>query len=75
MENILPYLTVGLFFVLTNPSVLLATLLFKVAAIARIAHTIVYTVFIVPQPARVLAWGVHYGIAVYMTIKTILYVL
>lgn len=75
LENILPFLTVGLFYVLTNPAVGLATLLFKIAAFSRIAHTIVYTVVVIPQPARALTWFVHYGITAYMAIKTILYVL
>lgn len=75
LENILPFLVVGLFYVLTNPAVTLATLLFKVVAIARIVHTIVYTVVVIPQPARALAWFVPYGITAYMAVKTILYVL
>lgn len=75
LENILPFLIVGLFYVLTNPAVLLATLLFQIVAAARIVHTLVYTVVIIPQPARALAWFVPYAITAYMAIKTILYVL
>lgn len=64
-----------MFYVLTNPAVTLATLLFKVVAIARIVHTIVYTVVVIPQPARALAWFVPYAITAYMAVKTILYIL
>ncbi|XP_031628134.1 microsomal glutathione S-transferase 1-like [Contarinia nasturtii] len=73
LENILPYLFVGLFYVLTSPSVFLATTLFKVAAIARIVHTIVYTVIVVPQPARGISWFIHYLIGIYMAISVVLY--
>lgn len=75
MENILPALTVGLLYVLINPSPVVASLLFKVAAFARIAHTIVYAVMPVPQPARVLAFAVHYVISIYMGISVLTYLL
>lgn len=73
LENILPYLFVGLFYVLTNPPAATAILLFKVAAIARIVHTIVYTVIIIPQPARGTAWTIHYFITFYMAISVLLH--
>lgn len=73
LENILPYLFVGLFYVLTSPLVSTATLLFKVAAIARIVHTIVYAVIVVPQPARGTAWVIHYAITLYMAVSVIQY--
>lgn len=52
LENILPGFLLGFLFVLTNPSPLSAALLFKVGALARIIHTVVYSVFPIPQPAR-----------------------
>lgn len=72
LENILPYLFVGLFYVLTNPSVYVAQTLFFVAAIARIAHSIVY-VAAIPQPARGLAWMIHYLITFYMAFAVAMY--
>jgi len=75
LENILPYLIAGLLYVLSNPSVFLATTLFKVAAISRIAHTIVYTVFVIPQPARAVAWFIHYAITIYITGSALWYFL
>ncbi|XP_055298546.1 microsomal glutathione S-transferase 1-like [Sitodiplosis mosellana] len=73
LENILPYLFAGLFYVLTNPSVGVASTLFKLAALARIAHTIVYTVIVIPQPARALTWFIQYFIAIYMAVSVVLY--
>lgn len=73
LENILPYLFAGLFYVLTNPSASQAMFLFKLAALARIAHTFVYTVIVIPQPARAITWFIQYSIAIYMAASVILY--
>lgn len=73
MENILPYLTAGLFYVFTDPGVMVATILFKVATVARIVHTIVYAIIVVPQPARGLAFGIHFTITLYMAVASIVY--
>lgn len=73
MENILPAYLVGLMYVLINPSPLVACLLFKVAAIARIIHTVVYAVVVIPQPARVLAFAVQYMITVYMAVSVLFF--
>lgn len=69
----MPYLFVGLCYVLTGPSAATATLLFKVAAIARIVLTIVYAVIVIPQPARVIACFIHYLITLYMAVSVLLY--
>lgn len=66
MENILPYLSVGLFYVLTNPNPMVAMILFRVATIARFVHTIVYAIYVIPQPARAICFFIHYGITLYM---------
>lgn len=73
MENILPYLSAGLFYVFTDPGVMLATILFKVATAARIVHTIVYAIVVIPQPARGLAFGIHFAITLYMAFASIIY--
>lgn len=69
MENILPSFLVGFIYVLINPAATTACLLFKISAIARIIHTIVYAVVVIPQPSRALAWVAHYGITIYMGIS------
>lgn len=73
MENILPSFLVGLMYVLINPSPLTACLLFKISAIARIIHTFVYAVIVIPQPARALAFFAQYLITVYMGISVLYY--
>lgn len=73
MENILPALTVGLLYVLIGPSPAIASRLFKVAAFARIAHTIVYAFMPMPQPARALVFAIHYLISIYMGMSVLTY--
>ncbi|KAL7744678.1 hypothetical protein ACLKA6_017179 [Drosophila palustris] len=66
MENILPYFIMALIYVCTNPNPLIACNLFRVAAVARIVHTLVYAVYPVPQPARILAFATMLLITFYM---------
>lgn len=73
MENILPYLSVGLFYVLSDPSPMFSEILFRVATVARIVHSIVYAVYVVPQPARAICFFVQYAITLYMAVIAIIY--
>ncbi|CAO1411892.1 unnamed protein product [Diamesa hyperborea] len=73
LENILPFFIAGFFYLLTNPSVFIAVNLFRAAAIARIVHTLVYAVVVVPQPARGIAFFVCMGATFYMSISTAIY--
>ena len=70
LENVVPFLITGLLYVLTNPAAGLAIMLIRIAAIARIVHTIVYAVVVIPQPARALAFFACYGITIYMAIQS-----
>ena len=73
MECVLPYLIIGYLYTLTNPDVVLALWLYRVGAIARIIHTLVYVVVILPQPARGISfWGTN-GILIYMAIAVVSY--
>lgn len=73
MENILPYLSVGLFYVLTDPSPMVATILFRVATVVRYLHTVVYAIYVIPQPARGICFFIHYGITLYMAFMCVIY--
>lgn len=75
LENILPFLLAGFFYTLSNPAAFLAINLFRAAAISRIVHTIVYTLVVLPQPSRALAFAVPLGITGYMSVMTILHFL
>uniref|UniRef100_A0AAG5DIY2 Microsomal glutathione S-transferase 1 n=1 Tax=Anopheles atroparvus TaxID=41427 RepID=A0AAG5DIY2_ANOAO len=75
LENILPFFTMGLLYMLTNPEPFIAINLFRAVAAARILHTIVYAVVVLPQPARGLSWAVAYVATFYMAVKTIVFFL
>ncbi|XP_013117541.1 microsomal glutathione S-transferase 1 isoform X2 [Stomoxys calcitrans] len=66
MENILPYFTMALLYICTNPNPSVACNLFRVAAVARIIHTLVYAFYPVPQPSRIIAFFTMFGITMYM---------
>ncbi|XP_031634013.1 microsomal glutathione S-transferase 1-like [Contarinia nasturtii] len=73
MENILPFLSAGLFYVLTDPKPMLAIWLFRVTTMARFLHTFVYAIYVVPQPARAICFFIHFVITLYMAFMCILY--
>lgn len=75
LENILPYFVIGFFYILTNPDPVIAANLFRAVAVSRIAHTLVYAVVVIPQPARAIAWLIPYVTSFYMAFKTILFFL
>nr|XP_016992621.2 microsomal glutathione S-transferase 1 [Drosophila takahashii] len=66
MENILPYFIMSLIYISTNPNAVVACNLFRVASVARIIHTLVYAVYPVPQPSRILAFATMLLITFYM---------
>lgn len=75
LENVLPFVLAGFFYVLINPNTFIAVNLFRASAIARIVHTFVYAVVPLPQPARALAFFVPLVATAYMSISSILYFL
>merc|ERR1739838_390626 len=71
LENIVPFLILGLIYIFTNPEIVTALLVFRVFVGARILHTIVY-LMIVPQPARALTFFAGVGVNLFMAYKMIL---
>ncbi|XP_048012056.1 microsomal glutathione S-transferase 1.1 [Chanodichthys erythropterus] len=57
LENIVPFVVVGLLYALTGPDLSTALLHFRVFVGSRIIHTVTY-VMALPQPSRGLAFGV-----------------
>lgn len=72
LENIPAFIVAAWLFLITNPPAWLAINLFRAFTLGRILHTIVYAVFVVPQPARALSWGVGYGVTGYMLVHSLL---
>nr|QHU80006.1 microsomal glutathione S-transferase 1 [Bemisia tabaci] len=75
LENIPAFILAGALYQLTSPSAWLAIQLFRFGTIARIVHTFVYAIVVIPQPTRAIAFFVSFAITVYMLVQTILYVL
>ncbi|KAK7504482.1 hypothetical protein BaRGS_00004348 [Batillaria attramentaria] len=51
LENVIPFVLIGLLYVTTNPSLSTALLHFRIFAAARILHTFAYLIPL-PQPSR-----------------------
>lgn len=75
MENILPFLAIGFLYVLTNPSASLAIKLYRTVGLARIAHTLVYAVVVVPQPARFIVFTIALLATAYMALCVVIFAL
>jgi len=73
LENVIPFLIVGLLYIYTSPAYETALLLFRVYAVARFLHTFVYAVYPVRQPARAIAWFVGIVIQFFMAFRVISY--
>lgn len=72
LENIPLFFVIGFVYLLTNPSVVVATWLFRLYTAARFTHTYVYAIHVIPQPARGLSWGIGYAITGYMAVQSAL---
>ena len=70
LENIIPFIMIGAFYVASDPVASTATLLFQIFTAARIMHSIVY-IGQVPQPARALAFFTNVGVNVFMGVLTL----
>ncbi|XP_038045464.1 microsomal glutathione S-transferase 1-like [Patiria miniata] len=70
MENIPPFLVVGLLYVLTAPTVSSATWHFRIFVISRFFHTVAYLTPL-PQPSRALGYFVGMCATVSMAINVL----
>lgn len=73
LENVIPFLIIGLFFVLTEPHVGVAMWLIRIVGVTRCSHSIVYAVYPVRQPVRAVLYYISYFISMYMTLSSIVY--
>lgn len=71
LENIPAFWALGALYLTTDPDPALATNLFRVYAVGRVLHTIVYAVKPLPQPARGMAFGFPFLITIYMGFKVV----
>lgn len=70
VENIPIFMMASFAYIFTNPPLFLATWLFRAFVFGRIAHSFVYAVVVVPQPARGIAFTIGMLPTIYMAVKT-----
>lgn len=70
LENIPIYFVAAWCYLMTNPSTTFAIMLMRLFTISRVVHTFVYAVYVVPQPARGLAFFSGYFITGFMAIAS-----
>ncbi|XP_071987976.1 microsomal glutathione S-transferase 1 [Engystomops pustulosus] len=70
LENIVPFVGVGLLYALSNPDLSTALLHFRVFAASRVLHTISYLVPL-PQPSRALTFFVGFLATLSMAFSTV----
>ena len=70
IENVFPFILVGLLYVLCEPDLFIATLHFRIFTASRLLHTIVYLNG-VRQPARGLLYGVGFTVIVSMLVTVL----
>ncbi|KAM3859179.1 microsomal glutathione S-transferase 1-like [Diretmus argenteus] len=70
LENIVPFVLVGLLYALTGPDLWTALLHFRVFAGSRIFHTMAYVVPL-PQPCRALSWMVGMVVTLCMAYRVL----
>ncbi|KAK4884415.1 hypothetical protein RN001_000686 [Aquatica leii] len=73
LENILVFVMVSYAYIHTNPEIDTANMLFSMFTLARFVHTLVYSVYVMPQPARAISFVVANFITIYMTFKGIMH--
>ncbi|NXT29661.1 MGST1 transferase, partial [Syrrhaptes paradoxus] len=75
LENIVPFLGIGLLYALSGPELYSALLHFRIFVGSRILHTFAYMIPL-PQPSRGLSWVAGYAVTIsmaYKVLKTSLY--
>lgn len=70
MENIYALVLISFIYVLSDPIPVVAINIFRVVTAARIWHTFVYAVYVIPQPARAIGFFVPYIAMIYMAIQS-----
>ncbi|XP_030625027.1 microsomal glutathione S-transferase 1.2 [Chanos chanos] len=70
LENIIPFVLIGLLYTLTGPDLSIALLHFRAFVCSRLFHTVSY-VLALPQPSRALSWMVGMAVTISMAYRTL----
>ncbi|XP_064616538.1 microsomal glutathione S-transferase 1-like [Liolophura sinensis] len=68
LENVIPFIILGIFYVCSGPNPFLAAMLFRVFAASRIFYTVAYLAPL-PQPSRTLMFMIGLGVNVFMAVN------
>uniref|UniRef100_A0A8D0H642 Microsomal glutathione S-transferase 1 n=1 Tax=Sphenodon punctatus TaxID=8508 RepID=A0A8D0H642_SPHPU len=68
LENIVPFVIIGLLYALSGPDLFTALLHFRIFVGSRVFHTISYLVPL-PQPSRGMSWLVGYAVTISMAYR------
>ncbi|CAF1346828.1 unnamed protein product [Didymodactylos carnosus] len=71
LENIIPFVLIGLFYVGTRPKHDCALWHYRLFLFSRLMHTIAYQVPL-PQPTRTLSWLIGYATTISMAIPVLI---
>uniref|UniRef100_A0A8C7XZL2 Microsomal glutathione S-transferase 1 n=1 Tax=Oryzias sinensis TaxID=183150 RepID=A0A8C7XZL2_9TELE len=74
LENVLPFVFIGLLYALTGPSLSTALIHFRIFTGSRFCHTISY-ILALPQPSRGLSYAAGLGVTISMGVQVLLKVL
>ncbi|KAF7278541.1 hypothetical protein GWI33_008245 [Rhynchophorus ferrugineus] len=72
LENIPAFLFIGLVYLFVPAPNWLIHLLYYTYLLARIGHSIVYAVYILPQPSRGICFGLSFIIVLYMSLHVLI---
>ncbi|XP_030625000.1 microsomal glutathione S-transferase 1 [Chanos chanos] len=70
LENIIPFVLIGLLYTLTGPDLSIALLHFRAFVCSRLFHTVSY-VLALPQPSRALSWMVGMAVTISMAYRVL----
>jgi len=70
LENIIPLVLISFIYVLTDPMPAVAVNIFRVVTAARIWHTFVYAIYVIPQPARAIGFIIPLIAMIYMAVMS-----
>lgn len=73
MENNYSFVLIAFIYMLSDPVPPVAINIFRVAVAARIWHTFVYTIVVIPQPARGIGFFVPYIAMFYMAVQSAIF--
>ncbi|XP_057309383.1 microsomal glutathione S-transferase 1-like [Hydractinia symbiolongicarpus] len=72
IENIVPFIFLGIFYISTHPVYSTTLLVFRIFTAARFLHSFVYLAH-VRQPFRVLSFGVGIAVNIFMAVSIVMF--